>query len=167
MNEAFEFAIYSVLIGAGATALVDLWTLALNRIFGVPLMNWGMVGRWFGHMPQGRLFHESIAQVTPIPNELALGWTAHYAIGIGFAGVLLAILGLDWARQPTLLPALCFGLVTVVAPFFLLQPGLGMGIAAAKAPQPMIARLRSLLSHTVMGLGFYLAALLLAVIGPL
>lgn len=161
MHEAFEFAIYSLLIGAGATAVADFWSLALKWVVGITPMNWGMVGRWFGHMPEGRFIHESVAKAAPVRGELAIGWIAHYAIGIVFAGILLAICGLDWARQPTLPPALIVGVATVLAPFFLMQPGLGLGIAAARTPRPMIARLRSLLNHTVFGLGLYGAACLL------
>jgi len=56
---------------------------------------------------------------------------------------MLMLQGLDWAREPRLLPALIVGLFTVVAPFFVMQPGMGAGIAAAKTPNPTAARLRS------------------------
>lgn len=167
MSETFEFAAYSLLIGAGATVLVDLWGLGLKRLFGIASMNWGLVGRWFGHMPEGRFIHASIANAAPVRGETAIGWIAHYVIGVVFAGILLMICGLDWARQPTLLPALAFGLATIVAPFFIMQPGLGLGVAASKTPKPMIARLRSVLTHMVMGLGFYLTASMLAMVSPL
>lgn len=161
MNEPFEFAAYSLVLGVGATALIDLWALGLKRFLGIPTMNWGLVGRWIGHMPEGRFIHESIGKATSVRGETVIGWTAHYAIGIAFAVILLAIWGLDWARQPTLLPALLVGWATITAPFFLMQPGLGLGVAAAKTPNPMIARLRSVLTHTVFGIGLYLTALTL------
>lgn len=167
MKEAFEFAVYSLVIGVGATVLIDLWALGLKRLLGVPSMNWGLVGRWIGHMPAGRFVHDGIGKATPITGEMAIGWGAHYAIGIIFAGILLAFWGLDWARQPTLLPALLVGWATIAAPFFLMQPGLGLGVAAAKTPKPMIARLRSLLTHTVFGLGLYLAASAASSVGML
>lgn len=164
MNEALEFAVYSLVIGAGATVLIDLWALGLKRLLGVPSMNWGLVGRWIGHMPAGRFVHDSIGKATPVRGETAIGWGAHYAIGIVFAGILLAICGLDWARQPTLLPALLVGWTTIAAPFFLMQPGLGLGIAAAKTPKPAVARLRSFFTHTVFGLGLYGSAYLLVLV---
>lgn len=162
MQEAIEFVVYSSVIGIGATALADVWGMGMKRVFGIPLMNWGLVGRWFGHMPEGRFVHASIAKAAPIRGELAIGWIAHYAIGIVFAGIMLAIWSPGWAYQPTLMPALIIGWATVAAPFFIMQPGLGLGIAAAKTPRPMAARLRSLLTHTVFGLGLYLTALALA-----
>lgn len=158
MDEAIEFAVYSIVIGVGATVLIDLWALALTRSFGIPSMNWALVGRWIGHMPAGRFVHDGIGKSTPINGETAIGWIAHYAIGVAFAGVLLAIWGLDWARAPALFPALIVGWATIAAPFFLMQPGLGLGIAAAKTPKPAVARLRSLLTHTVFGFGLYLSA---------
>jgi hypothetical protein len=161
MDEVFEFAVYSLAIGVGATVLIDLWALGLKRLLGTPTMNWGLVGRWIGHMPEGRFVHDSIGKEMPVWGENVIGWTAHYAIGIVFAGILVAIWGLDWARQPTLLPALLVGWATIVAPFFLMQPGLGLGIAAAKTPNPTITRLRSVLTHTVFGIGLYLTALTL------
>jgi hypothetical protein len=45
-----EFLSRSI-IGIGATLLLDLWGLLLNRIFGLPMANWELVGRWFGHLP--------------------------------------------------------------------------------------------------------------------
>ena len=41
----------------------------------------------------------------------------------------------------------------------IMQPALGLGIAAAKRPHPTQARLKSLMTHTVFGVGLYLSAL--------
>ncbi|MER8439119.1 DUF2938 domain-containing protein [Mesorhizobium sp. M1312] len=59
---------------------------------------------------------------------------AHYAIGIVFAALLMGVWGLDWVRHPTLLPALLVGMSSIVAPFFIMQPAFGAGIAASKLP---------------------------------
>lgn len=162
MNIEWEFIRNTVFIGVGATIVMDLWALIQKRYFGVPSLNYAMVGRWIGHFPQGRFIHQNISQSPAIPGEWAIGWSAHYAIGIIFAAILLAICGPDWVQQPGLITALLFGVITVVAPFFILQPGMGAGIAAAKTPQPTIARLRSLIAHTSFGIGLYLAAKVLA-----
>jgi hypothetical protein len=50
------------------------------------------------------------------------------------------------------------GIGTVAAPFFLMQPGMGAGIAASRTPRPNAARLQSLLTHAVFGLGLYITA---------
>ena len=159
MSDALECVIRVALIGIGATVVFDLWAAFLRRFFGVPAANWGFVGRWFGHFPRGRFVHASIAQASPVRGELIIGWAAHYAIGIIFAALLVAICGLEWARHPTPLPALIFGLVTVAVPFFVMQPAIGAGIAASKTPKPSQARLRSIAGHAVFGIGLYASAL--------
>lgn len=151
----------SLAIGIVATALLDLWALFLNRAFGIPLANWAAIGRWFAYLPRGRVMHDTIAETPPVPNELAIGWIMHYLIGALFAAIVLLIWGLDWARNPTLLPALIVGVVTVGCGWFILQPGLGFGLAAGKRPNAGQIRLIGLINHVVFGLGLWLAALLL------
>jgi len=75
--------------------------------------------------------------------------------------MLLGVVGVTWTQQPTLAPALLFGVLSVAAPFFILQPGLGAGIAASKTLHPNTARLRSLMAHAVFGAGLYLTAWIL------
>jgi hypothetical protein len=147
-------------MGTGATAVMDAWGFARKRLLGAKPPDYGLVGRWLAYMPRGRFVHDSIAATPPLRGERVIGWTAHYAIGIAFAAVLLAIWGLEWARQPTLAPALIVGVATVAAPFLVMQPGMGAGIAASRTPRPGAARLQSLVTHTVFGLGLYGAAFL-------
>jgi hypothetical protein len=39
-----------------------------------------------------------------------------------------------------------------------MQPAMGAGIAASRTPRPNLARLRSVVTHTVYGLGLYASA---------
>ena len=66
-----------------------------------------------------------------------------------------------WLAAPRFLPAWLFGLATVAFGWFLLQPGLGLGWAASKTPNPTKVRLLNLAGHTVFGLGLYLTALVI------
>lgn len=157
MSNPSELVIRSVLIGTGATVTMDLWAAVLRR-FGIPSLNFAFFGRWIGHLPRGRWLHASIARTAPIRGELLIGWSAHYTIGISFAALLLLTFGLDWARSPTLLPALFIGVVTVLAPLFVLQPALGAGIASSKTATPVFNTIKSLITHTVFGAGLFLAA---------
>lgn len=157
MTETVEFALRAVLIGAGATGLMDVWA-ALLRQLGVPSLNMAFLGRWLGHLRRGRWTHQAIAGATPVRGELWIGWGAHYAIGITFAALLLWVNGPEWGRSPTLPPALLIGVVTVVAPLFILQPGMGAGIASWKTPTPAFSSAKSLVTHIVFGVGMYLAA---------
>src|SRR3546814_15344507 len=90
--------------------------------------------RWLGHFPRGRFTHANIAAAAPVRGERLLGWWFHYATGIAFASALLVANGVAWARQPTLLPCLGLGLLTVLFPYFVMQPPLGAGIAGSKTP---------------------------------
>lgn len=152
-----EYAVSTILVGAGATAVMDLWAIARRRLFGIPPPDYRLVGRWLAHMPRGRFRHDPIAAAAPVRGERALGWTAHYLVGIAFAAILLGACGIDWLRQPTLAPALVVGIGTVAAPFLLMQPGMGAGIAASRTPRPGVARLQSVITHAIFGLGLYAA----------
>ena len=148
-------------IGIGATLVMDAW-LMLLKYRGVPTLNFAFIGRWVGHLLRGKLAHPAIAKAQPIRGELALGWLLHYATGIAFAGLLLAIQGMDWALRPTLLPALLIGVGTVLIPLLVIQPAMGTGFASAKTPTPLKNCGKSLLNHAMFGLGLYLSALLIA-----
>jgi hypothetical protein len=162
MSPLAEIAVRGLIMGVAAAALMDLWGLVLRRSFRVPTLDYALLGRWIGHFPRGRFVHQRIGAAEPVPGERPLGWLAHYAIGVGFALLLLAVCGLDWARAPSPWPALAIGLATIVAPWFVMQPGMGAGIAGSKTPNPAATRLRNLGTHTVFGLGLYASALVLA-----
>src|ERR687892_1214159 len=141
----------AIAIGVGATLVMDLWNLFLKRTFSIPSLNYCLLGRWLRHMPGGTLRHANITVAPRKPLECTVGWIAHYTIGVVFALVFVALASGDWLARPTVLPALLYGIGTVVFPFFILQPSFGLGIAASRAPNPTHARLKSLVTHTVFG----------------
>jgi hypothetical protein len=146
-------------IGVGATLVMDLWNLFLKRTFSIPSLSYCLLGRWLRHMPAGTLTHASIIAAPPKRHECAVGWIAHYTIGVVFALVFVGLASGDWLARPTLLPALLYGIITVAFPFFIMQPSLGLGIASSRTPKPMQARLKSLVTHSVFGVGLYVCAL--------
>lgn len=150
-----------VLVGIGATALMDLWLFLLARL-GVPTTSFALIGRWVGHMRHGRFAHLAIAKAPPVRGERGLGWLTHYAVGIGYAALLVAVMGDTWLAQPSVLPALALGVATVAAPWFVMQPAMGSGVLASKTPSPLRHCLRNLAHHAVFGSGLYLAAAALA-----
>ena len=161
MNLLIEEIARVALIGIGATAVMDLWLLLLQRLR-IPTLNFALVGRWVGHWRRGVFTHASIAKAAPVKGELALGWLAHYATGVAFGALLAGLGGVQWIHSPTLLPALAVGVGTVAAPWLLMQPAMGAGVASSRTPSPAGNRARSLANHAVFGLGLYVAALLLA-----
>lgn len=152
----------AIFIGIVATAVMDLMAVAQARLFGIPSLNYAMVGRWLGHIPKGRLVHPSIKDSAAIEGEAVIGWGAHYLIGILFAAIYLAFPQAKAQLAHGPLAPVLFGLVTVAAPFLLLQPGMGAGIAARRLPFPWAARRRSLVAHGVFGAGLWVGYLLLA-----
>jgi hypothetical protein len=149
----------AIAIGLGATLVMDLWNLFLKRTFSIPSLSYCLLGRWLRHMPGGTLRHASIAAAPRQPLECAVGWIAHYTIGVVFALVFVVFTSGDWLARPTVLPALFYGIATVVFPFFIMQPSFGLGIAASRTPNPKQARLKSLATHVVFGVGLYACAL--------
>lgn len=152
--------IVSIVIGIGATLLMDGWNLVLKRVAGLPSLDYCMLGRWILHMPTA-FRHASIAAAAKIPGECAAGWLAHYSIGCSLALGFVFASG-DWLARPTPLPALLYGAATVVFPLFIMQPALGMGVASSKAARPAQARAKSVATHLVFGSGLYLWALALS-----
>lgn len=158
MGNDANWILGTVPVGLGATLVMDLWNLFLKRAFGIPSLDFCLLGRWLLHLPEGTFRHAKIGAAAARRFECAAGWMAHYAIGVSLAIGFVLLVGGDWLARPTLLPALAYGLVTVAFPFLLLQPALGLGIASAKAPRPVQARLKSLASHSAFGVGLYFAA---------
>ena len=159
-----ELLIGAVTVGLGATFVMDLWAIFLKHAFKIPSTNYCLVGRWLLHMTNGSIKHQSITAAAQKPAECTTGWIAHYTIGVLFALALVALATPEWLQSPTLMPALIFGIVTVGFPFFIMHPSFGLGLAASKAPNPMQARLRSLMNHAAFGVGLYASALVVSLI---
>jgi hypothetical protein len=145
----------AILVGLGATLMIDLWALFLRRGFNIPSLNYCLLGRWLLHMPSGTFRHRSIVAAEPKPRECTMGWIAHYSIGAAFAVGFTLVVSRGWLERPTVLPALAFGAATTLVPYLVMQPSFGLGIAASKTPHPNQARLKSLMTHLVFGFGLY------------
>ncbi|MEW5917295.1 MAG: DUF2938 domain-containing protein [Gemmatimonadota bacterium] len=152
----------AIAMGLGATVSIDLWALFLRRAFGVRGLNFCMLGRWVLHMPNGTIKHDNIATAAAKAHECKVGWTTHYLIGAAFGVTFVFIAPANWMTDPTLVPALAFGMVTVLVPFFTLQPAFGLGIASSRTAHPNQARLKSLVTHGVFGVGLWLSGLTLS-----
>jgi hypothetical protein len=162
LKETAGLLVSAALVGAGATLISDLWALVLKVAFRVAPSNYRLVGRWILHIPRGVFRHPSIGSTEPRKREHAVGWVAHYGIGVVLGTAFMALAGAGWLRQPAPLPAVIFGVVSVLLPFFVVQPSLGLGPAASRAANPTQARLRSLMNHTVFGIGLYVSGWLVS-----
>lgn len=156
MDSEFHTFFAAPVVGILATLFMDLWALFQSRILKLPVANFAMVGRWIGGMARGRFVHDNIGRASPVQGETALGWMFHYLTGVAYAVLLIAITGPDWLMEPTIMPAISVGLGTLAAPFLIMQPAFGFGIAASRTPKPGRARMLSGMAHGAFAIGLYL-----------
>jgi hypothetical protein len=159
MTIEVTYVVVTIAVGLGATLVMDLWAIFLKRAFKIPSPSYCLVGRWLSYMPGGVFRHGSIAAAPQMPAECAVGWIAHYAIGVVYALALVLLASHRWLQEPTLVPAMSLGIGTVAIPLLVMQPAFGLGIASSKTPSPTQARVRSLMNHAVFGFGLYISAL--------
>ena len=160
-----DIILRAALVGIGGTIVLDLYAFLMQRMFGGPPTNWKMVGRWLGHMSKCEFVQTNIGQAEPVPGEHALGWTFHYVIGIAYGLVLVAIWGAGWLRQPGIAEPLILALALLVLPYFVMMPGMGMGMAGSRTPKPNVTRLKSVIGHSMFGIGMYLTARFMEAVG--
>lgn len=152
----------TVITGIGATLVMDSWSLCQKLILQIPPLNYALVGRWILWLPQGKFRHHTILSASRIRGENLTGWVFHYLTGILFAIIPLLLNGRGWLHEPSFFTGLLAGLLTMAAPFFILQPALGFGIAASRTPHPWLARLLSLITHLAYGIGLYVITAIIA-----
>jgi hypothetical protein len=150
----------AVVAGLFATAALDVWQRLLLAVLRLPPTNWALIGRWFAHMAHGRFKHESIAEAHPVGNELAIGWIAHYAVGVVYGVAYVGLIVIVLSGTPSALNGLTFGAASVVIPWFVMQPALGLGVMGAKAPNPAVPRYSAPAAHCIFGLALYAGAAL-------
>lgn len=142
-------------LGIFATVIIDIWATFSNKVLRFPRTNWAMVGRWLGHIPNGQLTHSAINSSPEVQHENILGWAFHYLIGAVYALFYFAFVAFALGGKPTLLSAWIFGLITILSPWFIMHPSLGLGICASKAPKPNMVRLQNFFIHSIFGVSLY------------
>lgn len=147
-------------IGIGATLILDIWNYILS-LLDIKSLDYRFVGRWIGNFVNSKFYHNNIMLTPAIRNELFIGWTAHYMIGISFSFLLIFVFGKTWLSQPLIIPAIIIGIVTVVFPLFIMQPALGFGFASSNLPNRLMRVLKSIVTHLVYGSGLFLTGLLI------
>ena len=151
----------TLIAGIGATLVMDTWSQFQKRILKIPPLNYALVGRWMLWCLKGKFVHHTIMTTPRVWGEIVSGWVFHYLTGILFACIPLAISGKDWFGQAPLLAGTVTGILTMMAPFFILQPAFGFGLAASRTPRPWLARLMTFLTHLSFGIGLCKASQLL------
>lgn len=151
MELVFEVTV----LGIFATVVIDFWATFSNKVLKFPRTSWAMVGRWLGHIPNGKLVHNSVSNAPEITYENIIGWVFHYFIGITYAFLYIFMVTILQGGFSTLLSAWLFGLLTILSPWLIMQPCLGLGICANKAPKPNMVRLQNFAIHSIFGVALY------------
>ena len=144
-----------IVIGIIGTIGLDIWALVVKHALRLPATDWAMVGRWAAHIPRGRFFHSPIAASEPADHELPIGWCVHYVTGVAYGVAYLFIVASLADGTPTLFSAIVFGLVTLAAPWFIMQPALGLGLFASKSPNPWRTRFINISMHLAFAIAMY------------
>lgn len=148
-------------MGLGATLAIDLWAQLLRRSAGIESTDWALVGRWVSGCTRGRIRLQPGIPGRHGRRDLLLGWLTHYAVGMAYGLIYLALVQAV-STGVSLPSALLFGLVTVLAPWLMLQPALGKGVFASALPRPGLTRLHNLAVHLLFGAALYASWLLIA-----
>ncbi len=98
-----RYVVETIVIGIVATLVMDIWQRLLQTIAGVPPARWDLIGRWVAGFPRGVFVHQSIAAANSVRGELALGWAFHYATGIAWAALYVAVVRFGLNSGPTLI----------------------------------------------------------------
>ncbi len=147
-----------LITGIVATATLDLWQQVYRLVFGAPITDWAMIGRWVGHIPEGQFVQPDLGKAPPIANERILGWIVHYVVGIGYAVVYLLLMRFVVGSPPSFISALVFGAVSVVVTWFFMEPILGAGVMGSKIPGQAGARVHDFTSHLSLGVGLFIGS---------
>jgi len=153
--EFFAWLTAAVAAGVGATLVIDLWAQLLRRVAGIGSTDWALVGRWVAGLAHGRLQLRAADLAQRERGDSLRGWVTHYAVGIAYALIYLALVS-AFGSSVSLSSALLFGGITVLAPWLILQPALGKGLFASTAAKPFRTRLLNLATHLLFGAGLFL-----------
>ena len=154
------FVLEACVSGIVGTLTLDLWQRVLRATAGIPVANWALVGRWFAHVPRGRILHDPITDAEPVANELAIGWIGHYLVGIGFGLIFVLLMRIGMGVEPGIVNGLWYGAATSLVPWLFFMPAMGNGLFGRKTPAPLRASFLAFVAHTIFGGGLGLGALL-------
>jgi hypothetical protein len=72
-NAGLEFVARGVVMGVVGSAAIDAYAFVVRRVFGVATLDYAMLGRWVGHMPQGQFMHARIGAASPVASACLAG----------------------------------------------------------------------------------------------
>ena len=154
------FIFRSLIAGLAAATAADAGRTLYQLATGFPPVNWSVSGRWFLMVLSGQPYVPDIGAAPALPHELLAGHVAYYTISVLFAATYLFALSRTFERKPSLRNGLLFGWITMIFPFFVQMPAMGMGVLALNTEIPGLIMLRTFVHHSSFGIGLALGALL-------
>lgn len=149
-----------IILGVLATAIMDAIQYSRYRLFNTPWFDYRLFGRVL-ILKLNAKNSSNFRSHPPVFGELALGWGLHYFIGVILSISACWLVQVWQINAPIILFFITYGFVTVFLPFFVMQPLMGLGIAASKTPNPWANRLKSCVVHSIFGLSIYIAYLII------
>jgi hypothetical protein len=110
------------------------------------------LGRWIGHMFQGRFKHHDIATDVPRAHQAAIGTVGHYALGVTLGAAYALLLRVPRPRPSSLGRATAYGVATTALPWFWMFPARGRGIMRFRHQHPRVPTF-ALCTHVAYGVG--------------
>ena len=150
------FLIHGLLAGIIATALFDIYQIALNYAYGINKTRWDLVGRYFIGLKNNKYFREDLTNDFSEKYELIYGYLIHYSIGIiyGFFYILINII---FYEEPSILIALVFGFTTILGAWCIMMPfAYNLGFFASKSNEKYHLIVQGLLAHFIFGIGLFI-----------
>ena len=143
-----------------APTAADIGRTIYQWVTGFPPVNWSITGRWFLMVLSGQPSVPEIGKAPSLPHELLAGHAAYYTISLIFAAAY--VIGLRVAgRRPSLLNGLVFGWATLVFPFLVQMPLMGLGVFAHLTQTPGLIIGRTLVHHSSFGIGLAIGAMVM------
>ena len=113
--------IHGLIAGIIATALFDIYQIALNYAYGINKTRWELVGRYFIGLKNNKYFREDLTNDSSEKYELIYGYLIHYAIGIIY-GFLYILINIIFYEEPSILIALVQDPVEIYCPLSKISP---------------------------------------------
>jgi hypothetical protein len=150
-----KMVLFGLFAGIFATVTMDVFAIVFYRTGLTVGAKGEWVGRWYVGMVRGRFVHPDITIAPREPGEKQAALAGHYLIGIILAVFYVAAAGRLGIKPDGFLPAVGYGLVTCVFPWFLVLPSLGFGMGGMKGPPELKLARSSLLNHISYGFGLW------------
>ena len=112
-----------------------------------------MIGRMAAGWARGRFVYGNPGEMRQAAHETRLGYLAHYAIGIGLAGLYVTGWHFLVGGPVSAGWAVVYGLATTAASYFFVYPCMGLGVFGRRSPESGKSMLSPLANHLFFGVG--------------